>query len=334
MKKQYRVAILGNWADYMSYFLYGTLEGTILNGHIARPIPLFGQQSLNHVYEQILWFKPHLVICHMIFNRAPYNQSDVLKMMKKIRSHDIKVAYHAGDARLTPRYENNISQYVDFALCNHNLLEKYSSIWGIPCYYWPYAALNQKNIVDTVNIFKCKVAFAGSLEGNIHHNPRAQFIKELNPILSVTAFPTPESGNTRFQTAELSSSANCVLGFQMGLDIPGYLDVRPFQYMGAGALYFHDAHSNMDKFFIPNVHYIPFERNNANDFVQKYIYYVEQHPEQAIQIKTAGFTFVQQYHSTKERMAAVISILEGRGNYIYALNEKQEVIKVDNPWRN
>ena len=331
--RQYRVVGLGNYFDYYSYFLYGIMEGTILNGHLFRAVPLFGQQSLRHVFEQIIWFKPHLLLCHMIFNKAPHNQAEVLKMMKKIRAHGIKVAYHAGDARPTPRYEGNISQYVDFALCNHDLMKKYSEIWGVPCYYWPYAGLYQTEIVKSAGQFKSKIAFAGSLGDSTHHQPRAQFIKNLTTRIPVTTFPTENSGNTRFQTAELASSADCVLGFQMGLDIPGYLDVRPFQYMAAGALYFHDKHPFMDKFFIPNVHYVPFERDNVDDFVGKYIYYVEQYPEKAMQIKNYAFNYIQKYHSYKERMASIFSLLNGNGYYMYCLNDKNEIIKTANPWR-
>jgi hypothetical protein len=332
--KQHRIVGLGNWHDYYSYFLYGIMEGTILNGHLFRPVPLFGQ-TLNQVFEQILWFKPQLVICHMIFNKQPHDQTNVLKMLRKIRAHGIKVAYHAGDARSTPRYEANISPFVDFALCNHDLMKKYSEIWGVPCYYWPYACLNQNGFIDPTDEFRCKVAFAGSLEeGSKHHQPRAQFVKSLKQVIDIKTFPTPESGNTRFQTATLSQSAECILGFQMGLDIPGYLDVRPFQYIGAGALYFHDNHPNMNKVFIPGVHYVSFERDNVNDFVRKYIHYVENFPEQGMAIKKTGFDYCQKYHSYKERMAAVISLIEGKGYYIHALNDKHEIIKVNNPWKN
>lgn len=330
--RQWRVVGLGNYTEYYSYFLFGIMQGTILNEHLFRAVSLFGQ-SLNQIYEQIIWFKPHLVLAHMIFNRQPHNINDVMNMLKKVRGHGIKVGYHAGDARPTPRFEGNITNVVDFALCNHNLMDKYSSIWGVPCYYWPYQALNQPGMGDRDDRFKCQVAFTGSLEDNIHHAPRAKFVKSLKGRLNIVNFPTPDSGNTRFQTADLAVTADCVLGFQMGLDIPGYIDVRPWQYIGAGALYFHDEHYTIDKFFIPGSHYIPFKRNDPDDFIAKYIHYVIEHPEEVTEIRTNGFKYCQRYHSSKERMAGVFSLLEGKGYYIYCLNDKKEVIKTPNPWK-
>lgn len=331
MKKQWRICGLGNYSDYYSYFLFGIAQGSFLNNAWFRAVPLFGR-TLQQVQAEILWFKPHLVLCHMIFNKQPHNQDEVFAVLKRIRAHGIKVAYHAGDARTEPRYPGKISTLVDFALCNHNLIEKYSKIWNVPCYYWPYQCLDQNYIVDPVDQFKCQVAFAGSLSDNQHHAPRAKFIGKLKEHLKIKTFPTADSGNTRFQTAELSSSANAVLGFQMGLDVKGYIDVRPFQYIGAGALYFHDRHPTVERFFREGVHYVAFERDNADDFVKKYDYYVNQHPEKGRKIREQGFRYCQRYHSSKQRIASVISLLEGKGYYIYVLNDKNEVEKVVNPW--
>jgi hypothetical protein len=333
-ERQLRVVGLGNYGEYYSYFLLGIMQGTFLNGHLFRAVPLFGQ-SLNQVYEQVTWFKPHIVMCHMIFNKQPHNQKDVLNMMKKIRGHGTKVYYHAGDARPTPRFEGNITSCVDAALCNHNLMEKYQNIWQVPCYYWPYQGLNQNNIVPVESKFNCSVGFAGSLADNVHHSPRARFINGLKQHIEVKCFPTPDSGNTRFQTAEFSSSANVILGYQMGLDIPGYIDVRPWQHVGAGALFFQDrcADNRMNKFFKEGVHYVAFERDNVQDFVSKYNYYVNEFPEKAMQIKQTGFDYVQNYHSSKNRMESVFSLYNTGQYYIYALSNDGDLLKVNNPWK-
>lgn len=331
--KQYRVVGLGNYIDYYSYFLYGIMEGTVQNNHLFRSVPLFGQ-SLTQVKQQVLWFKPHLILCHMIFNKQPHNMSTVFEMLRDFRKHGIKIGYHAGDARPQPRYSGRIDHLVDFALCNHNLMESYSNIWKIPCYYWPYQCLSQPDadFVDQVKIFKKQLVFTGSLQSNVHHAPRAAFINKLKSKMDIAVYPTPESGNTRFRTAEVAASANGVLGFQMGLDIPGYIDVRPWQYIGAGALYFHDSHGNIERFFRNKVHYLSFKRDDVNDFLRTYDYYVNQFPEKAMEIKRQGLEYGQKYHSSKERMAAVFSMLEGKGYYIYALNKDNEIERVENPW--
>jgi len=282
--KQIRIVTLGNWSDYFSHFLMGTMQGSFLNEALFRPVPLFGQ-TLNAVYEQITWFKPHLVFCHMIFNRQPHNLKDVLKMLTKLRDTGIKIAYHAGDARDTPRFPENISKHVDFVLINHWPSLRSYNVWQVPCYHWPYASCNQTEISEPMNIFKCDLAFTGNLGGNEHHAPRTEFIRRLKDYIKVAVFPTPESGNTRFQTGELSSSAKAVLGFQMGLEVPGYLDVRPFQYIGAGALYFHDECDAMNRFFISGKHYVAYKRDDINDFMKLYNHYVVKSPEEGNKIR-------------------------------------------------
>jgi hypothetical protein len=313
--KQYRIICLGNFAEYYSYFLMNVQQGAFLNGHLCRPVPLFGQ-GLNQIKEQISWFKPHLVLAHMIFNQAPHHRPDVLEMLRKIRSKGALVGYHAGDARDVPRYPQSIKDYVDFALVNHWPLLPSYKVWNVPCYHWPYAALNQKSIGDRIPEFFCELAFTGALGDNEHHAPRTKFINSIKNNIKLKVFPTETSGNTRFQTSELAASADAVLGFQMGLNMPGYLDVRPFQYIGAGALYFHDKCQAMDQFFVPYDHYIPFERDNVKDFLEKYNLWAK-NPSRYLAIKEKGFNYCQQHHSSQSRMKSIINaVLNGMEYHI------------------
>ena len=126
----------------------------------------------------------------------------------------------------------------------------------------------QKELADIDKTYKCNMAFTGGLDNSVHHQERKNFINGLKPI-GIKLFPTAETGNTRFQTAELASSASSVLGVQMGKDIKGYQDVRPFQYIGAGALYYHDKHPSIDMFFEDGKHYISYKTNDARDLISK-----------------------------------------------------------------
>ena len=129
--------------------------------------------------------------------------------------------------------------------------------------------------------------------------------------VGIKTFPTKETGNTRFQTAELASSANTVLGVQMGKNIKGYQDVRPFQYIGAGALYFHDKHESMDMFFDDKKHYVSYEANNTSDLIEKYNYYMNDRREY-MKIRINGFNFCQKHHSTKQRVENIFRYFEGK----------------------
>ena len=57
-----RICTLGDYISYYSYFLAGTMEGSIRNGAIFRPVPFFGVQSLGKVEEQIDFIKPDIFL--------------------------------------------------------------------------------------------------------------------------------------------------------------------------------------------------------------------------------------------------------------------------------
>lgn len=320
--KQYRVVVLGKFNTYLSHFLMGAVQGTFLNGGLARAVSL-ENCNIGEVWEQIEFFKPHAILCHTIFDNKPH-KNQLFDTLRKSRSKGTKVFYHCGDARGTPRLPQNISDIVDGVLINHWPVLPTYNVWGVPCYHWPYMGLNQDEIFTPIKLYQCDLAFTGSLENNQHHAPRARFIQQLRNKVAITCFPTPHTGNTRFQTAELSASAKAVLGFQMGSNIPGYQDVRPWQYCGAGALYFHDRNPVIERFFKNGVHYVGFERDNIDDFMDKYNHYVVNHPETGNEIRQQAFEYIQTYHSAKERMKQVFNILEDKEVYIWELDSNGE----------
>jgi hypothetical protein len=312
--KQYRIAILGKWETYPSYFLLGSLQGIFLNGGLARPISL-EKNNMNEVLEQLDFFKPHAILTHTIFDNKPH-RNQLFNVLRTFKNKGVKVFYHAGDARTEPRYPGPVNDFIDCVLLNHWPMLPNYQVWKVPCVHWPYMALNQDKIASPIPLYKCDLAFTGSLANNQHHAPRARFIQQLVAIFQDTnktlkVFPTPETGNTRFQTPELAASAGAVLGFQMGLDIPGYQDVRPYQYIGAGAFYMHDKHSSMDLIFQDGIHYVSFKRDDAEDFHKKWLYY-NKNIDKYNKIKQEGFKYCQRYHSSKERIKQIINIIEGK----------------------
>lgn len=304
--KQYRFVILGNVQNYYSAFIYGSLEGAIRCGAWAKTVQLV-DRDVKHIREEIEFMKPHFIIAHMIFGPL---RRDVLQMLHDFRrKYGTKVIYHMGDARETPRYPYPIDEWVDLGLVNHGEYERFSNIWRIPCIHWPYMCFYQKDIVDFDSRYACDMAFTGDLTESSHHGPRRNFIHNIKNMIRIKVFPTPETGNTRFQTAELSSSAKAVLGMQMGTDISLYQDVRPFQYCGAGALYFHDQCENIDIFLEPGVHYVPYKRNDAKSLKEQYDKFTL--PEFRDKIRRQAFEYCQKHHSTKERIESIIRYFEG-----------------------
>jgi len=323
--KQLRAVILGDFANYLSYFTYGALEGAIRCGVWTRPVYLFNQ-TLDKIESQIDFMKPHFILMHCVFNRFPpggnlkthpHYREQVFDLLRKIKKkYGTKIIYHMGDARTEPRYSYDISDFIDFALINHNLTKKFSDIWKIPCFHWPYMCLYQCTISDQDSKFKCVLAFTGLLGDNEHHFSRNQFIQKLRDKLNIKIFPNQETGNTRFQTADLASSAKAVLGYQMGKNIPLYLDVRPWQYIGAGALYFHDKCDAMDYFFEDNKHYVSYERDDIDSFMEKYNYYIDKYPGKGNKIRGEGFLYCQKHHSTKERIQSVLNLLRDKEYFL------------------
>lgn len=314
MKRQWRIVGLGDYLNYPSYFTLGVLEGAVKCGAWFRPVPLFGQ-SLQSVEEQINFFKPHILLCHMIFNKQPHNREQVFEMLKRIKSKGVKIFYHAGDARNIPRYEGDISSFVDGVLLNSGLTEHFSNIWKVPCYHWPYGCFYQEGILDKAYVpdqYRCEVAFGGALSSDINHvhYGRTVFVNKLiEKGVKVKIFPNAESGNTRFQTAELASGADVVLGVGMAEHIPLYLDVRPFQYIGAGAVYAHTYSEVMKKFFQERIHYIGYDISNPMDFIDQITPVINEE-----KIRKAGFKFCQKWHSMEARMKFVLDLVSGKAD--------------------
>jgi hypothetical protein len=157
--------------------------------------------------------------------------------------------------------------------------------------------------------------FAGNVskrnEGHLHHG-RSEFITELSRRIDIKIFPDDKFGNTRFSTADIAASCDAVLGIQHGLHVDGYLDTRPFQYCGAGGLYFHSECDAINQFFRPEYHFIQYQHMNVDSFMGKYDQYVRGDKEAVNKIRQQAFDYTQKYHTAKHRIADVINVLDGK----------------------
>jgi len=277
--KQLRIVGLGDYDNYFSYFTYSIMEGAIRTGNLFRPVPFFGH-DLSVIKEQILWFKPHILIAHMLFGCGHrHDQSRVFQMLRDMRQRGIYVVYHNGDARKDPRYCGDISPIVDLGLLNQSDLAHYQNIWRVPCIRWPYMCLYQKEIADPVDLYKCSIAFTGGIASKGVHKERTDFVNTLQDRgCNVKLFPTNETGNTRFQTAELAA--------------------------------LHDKCEQMDEYFESGRHYIRYDKSDIEGFIANASILNKGGP-MVQAIREYGFKYCQNRHSTKQRMEEILKVYKG-----------------------
>ncbi|OGS40477.1 MAG: hypothetical protein A3K77_00585 [Euryarchaeota archaeon RBG_13_31_8] len=306
-----RIACIGDYAVRYSYFTAGIMEGVIRTGNYFRPSSLFST-SIKELKAQIDYFQPHIIIAHQLFNNQ-YNTDEMKQLLVEIRQRGIKIVLHEGDPKSEPRFKEDISRYVDIGIINSKMINNYSNIWKIPCYNWPYFCLYQKEIVPADDKFKEQVSFSGNItrrdDVNHPHHGRCEFLEGLKKKIGLRIYPNEQVQNSRFLTPVISSSSNAIIGVHQGYDINGYLDTRPFQYIGTGALYFHDKCDAIEQFFKDGVHYVSYEKKNIESFLEKYKFYVVDYPEVGQKIRQEGFDYCQKHHNTIHRITNILEWL-------------------------
>ena len=306
-KSPIRIATLGDWNNYFSYFLNGTMEGAIQNGCWFRPINI--RMSKKQIRDNILEFRPHILMTHMLYSQVLKEPPETRNMLGKLKQKiDMKIYYHLGDARTEPRYPHNISNHVDGCLVNQTEnLNKFSAIWNVPCYYWPYGCFYQDTIADPVEEFTYNLVFTGGLRDKGIHAHRTNFIRELQKKIPVKIYPDDKYSDTKLLTAEIAASARAILGVCAGYDIGGYMDVRPFQYPGAGGFLMQRYYRGMYKVILPYEHMIVFKSDDPAEFIELYRKWMDK-PQEIERIRWAAFNFFQEHHSYYNRMKDVIDI--------------------------
>jgi len=306
-KSPIRIATLGDWDNYFSYFLSGTMEGAIQNGCWFRPINIrIGKKQIK---DNIIEFRPHILFAHMLYSQILKEPEGTRNILRKLRqSLNMKVYYHLGDARTEPRYPHNISDHVDGCLINQTEnLDKFSSIWGVPCYYWPYGCFYQERIAEPIKEFSHDLVFTGRLSNKGVHAHRTNFVRKLQKIMPIKLYPDDNYIDTKLLTAEVAASAKAVLGVCAGYNIEGYMDVRPFQYPGAGAFLMQRYYIGMYRVVVDEEHMVIFRHDDVDKFVELYKKWMDK-PEEINRIRNTAFEFFQKHHSYYNRVWDIINI--------------------------
>lgn len=321
IRRPLRILILGNTRLGYSWFVLTATQGAVLLGHQVRHID-FKTNDFGWIREQTEWFRPDLILTHIVFHK-PVNDkhglTHVLEWFNDLRKAlGTKICYNMGDARTTPRYPHDISSAFDLGLVNNfdpETRARFEQTWKVPTIWWPYSALWQKTIADPAPDLKnLGLVYTGSLDrASDLHRRRTEFVEQLKAAFAAAKLPftiyqtQDPKGDMRHRTAELSASTGGVLGLPADNDVPGYLDVRPFQYGGAGAVLYHREVPALEKVFNPARHYIGFNGYNPEAVVD--LFKRMQKPSAAAvekRVRLSVFTHVQKHHCSINRMEDII----------------------------
>ena len=127
--------------------------------------------------------------------------------------------------------------------------------------------------------------------------------------MPIKIFKTQSGEDLRNKTPELSVSAKLILCLCVGYEIDGYMDVRPFQYLGTGACCVIRKFKNMDD-FIPEDLYWPINGYSHNDIIKIKEYHQRSLIEDTTEMRRNAFNYIQQHHSSKIRIKEVLKCIE------------------------
>ena len=311
MKRPLRIALIGNIIREYSAFVLGTREGIFLLGHRFRGID-FRYSTPKFIRQQLFEFRPDYIFTHMILNAQIGKTPQTLQILKDVKDRfGTRVIHTMQDARETSRFPQKIKDFVDIGLLNQTqCIKDFEKVWGIPCYYWPYGCMKQSEMADPVGDLHFDMIYTGNMIDGIYAE-RTRFVRQLANCINLKVVETQSVGDLRARTPELAVSAGAVLGVGLRYDLEGYIDVRPFQYCGAGALLITHEYNGMDKVFEYGKHLVTFSGYDPQTVVELLNYYLEDKDE-ADEIREAGFEYTQRCHNYCVRVGDVIDVLEGK----------------------
>jgi len=297
-----KFVILGNTKLNYSWFVLTFRQGLLLNKHDVFEID-YRTNNVKQIKNKLMNLKADYCFTHLTFHLI-HPLKNILNVFfdvnKKVGTKFIHVLC---DARHEPRYNSNISGAFYAALLNqtHNL-EKFRKYWGIPVFFMPYCSMTYKEMAKPVNELKYNFVFTGSMS----HRKRTSFIKKLKNF-DLKIIQTQSKQDLRHRTLELAASAKAILSLCTGYEITHYNEVRPWQYLGAGACLLHKKFKGEDDLIPPEIYYeIDFDIKTVGEKLNLAL------TKDTMPMRKKAFAFMQRYHSSKERIKNVIACLEGK----------------------
>jgi len=296
-KKGLKIMIIGNTdkdpVNAYSWFVRTTTDGMRRNGHEVVGMD-WKTNRIDTITQSLDLYKPDIVFTHMSFSgHRPIEK--ILQVFEDMRKKNTIMIHTMQDARNIPRYGNDLSNSFDLALIGQTKnLEKFSKIWGIKSFYWPYSSMYQEKMADIDMEYHFNAPLFTGTSGA--HVDRLNFITRLKQVMPIYIIKTKGVKDLRNKTAELSATTPCILGLCTGYDIDGYIDVRPFQYLGAGAFMINRKFKNQEK-FIPDELYIPFHNYNNPELIRDLYIEWESKPKEKKKMKELAFKYMQKYNN-------------------------------------
>jgi len=303
-----KIVILGNTRLGYSWFSLSFTQGFQLLGHQVHHID-YRSTTMDAIRKRLYGIKADAMFVHLTFHPGINPLDKIMQLYSDVRRDcGTKIIHVLADARHEPRYSGDISGSIDMALLSQTEnLGKFQNYWKVPTFFCPYSSLTQDKMADVVpDLMFENLVFTGTPNA---HPDRTSFLRRLQKIMKVEVFRTQSPQDLRTRTAELSVSAKCILGICTGYDIQHFIDVRPFQYLGAGAFMLIRKFKGMDD-IIPEDVYIPFYGYSDADveFVKEEFEYWKD--KDTMPIRMNAFDYMQEHHSSKVRMREVLGYIK------------------------
>lgn len=305
-----KAVILGNTKLNYSWFVLTFRQGLKLNDYEVFEID-YKSTPLPQIKKTLLKIKPDVIFTHLSFHSHIHPTNTVLQFFKEIKNQiPVKVVHTCNDARTHDRYMGDLRGSFDLALVgSYPMVTNCSKKFKIPVFFTPYSSLTYSEMAKPVNDLSFNIpVFTGS--PGAHRtgwaDNRADFIENLQKIMPIKIFKTQSAQDLRKRTPQLSVSAKCILGLCVGYEIPGYMDVRPFQYLGTGAFMIMRKFNDMDT-YIPDDLYFPFYNYDDPHYVKEL--WDEFKNKDTSDIRKRAFNYIQEHHSSKVRMKQILKLL-------------------------
>lgn len=313
--KKYRIGILGNTGENpisaYSWFVKTTAQGMMLNGHDVMGFD-YKFNPIGKIYKFLKGSGIEILFTHLTFHHH-HDTERMMELFEYMRvDQGIKIIHTMQDARTEPRYKKDISQAFDMALIGQvENIPKFQNYWKVPVYYWPYSSLTY----DKIGNFKKELCFNKPVfPGNpMSHQDRSDFIKRLQAKLPITVLKTKSGVDLRKKTLDFSWSTPCILGLCTRYEDPlyGYYEVRPWQYLGAGANVILRPYKGFENVVDPKYYYT-INGYGYRDIFKVKEYWLRMKKDREEKKRREVFNFIQKYHSSRERMRQTIELIEGK----------------------
>lgn len=302
-----KCVILGNTNLGYSWFVKTFEQGLMLNSVDVHKIDYKSNNPID-IKIQLMAIKADYVFTHLTFHSI-YPLEKILNVFKEVHQKvGTRFIHTLNDARVVDRYMDDISEYIYMAFVgNRACIEECKKAWNIPVFYSPYSSMTYDSIGKPSQDLSIQdMVFTGSPTA---HQDRWSFIQKLQKRSKIKIFHTQSNNDLRHRSHTLSISAKCILGLCTGYDIDGYIDVRPFQYLGSGAFMIIRKFKGMSN-IIPEDIYIPFNGYSENDADFVVSEFNKWKVKDTMPMRKSAFDFIQKYHSSKVRLKDIIDVME------------------------